>query len=250
MQRADKRKFHYIYKITRTDGKFYIGLHSTDSLDDGYFGSGKRITRSIKKHGKEKHFKEILEFLPDRNSLKIREREIVNGALLADKQCLNIMVGGQGFDPRGAPENESMWKAIHENISKYWDDPENRRKQSEIKKQLHKNPKVLQNISDGTRLALSRAEVRANMSAAKKKNWEDQSYRKTQIEKQNIGKKTESFILKQRVAKLGELNPNFGTRWIHNETLRKSTRISKTSELPTGWAEGRKIYKHAAGVLK
>lgn len=34
--RADERKFHYIYKITRFDGKYYIGMHSTDDLDDGY----------------------------------------------------------------------------------------------------------------------------------------------------------------------------------------------------------------------
>lgn len=32
-KRADKRKFHYIYKITRiADGKFYIGLRSTDGV--------------------------------------------------------------------------------------------------------------------------------------------------------------------------------------------------------------------------
>jgi hypothetical protein len=27
MIRADQRKFHYIYKITREDGKFYVGMH-------------------------------------------------------------------------------------------------------------------------------------------------------------------------------------------------------------------------------
>lgn len=41
MKRAIFRKYHYIYKITRNqDGKFYVGMHSTDDLDDGYFGSG------------------------------------------------------------------------------------------------------------------------------------------------------------------------------------------------------------------
>lgn len=28
-------------------------MHSTDNLDDGYVGSGKRLWNSIKKHGKE-----------------------------------------------------------------------------------------------------------------------------------------------------------------------------------------------------
>jgi hypothetical protein len=84
--RAEERKFHYIYKITRTDGsgKYYIGMHSTDDLDDGYFGSGRLIARSVRKHGKDKHEKEILEFLPSRKELKAREKKLVNEEILDD----------------------------------------------------------------------------------------------------------------------------------------------------------------------
>jgi len=96
--RADQRKFHYIYKITRTDGsgKYYIGMHSTDDLNDGYFGSGKLITRAIKKYGKELHSKEILEFLPSRQELKLRERELVNEEIINDPLCMNLQLGGGG----------------------------------------------------------------------------------------------------------------------------------------------------------
>ena len=94
--RADQRKFHYIYKITRADGKFYVGMHSTDDLDDGYFGSGQLLWKSIKKHGKEKHSKEILEFLPGRKEMKDRERELVNEELLGNKLCMNLKLGGEG----------------------------------------------------------------------------------------------------------------------------------------------------------
>lgn len=96
--RADQRKFHYIYKITRTDGsgKYYIGMHSTNELEDGYFGSGTLLAASIRKHGKEKHIKEILEFLPSRAELKIRERQLVNEDLLGTKQCMNLKLGGEG----------------------------------------------------------------------------------------------------------------------------------------------------------
>lgn len=98
MTRADQRKHHYIYKITRIDGsgKYYIGMHSTDSLDDGYFGSGKIITASIKRHGKEKHSKEILEFLPSRKSLDLREKEMVTEELIGDPLCMNLVPGGSG----------------------------------------------------------------------------------------------------------------------------------------------------------
>jgi len=96
MQRADQRKFHYIYKITRDDGRYYIGVHSTDDLDDGYFGSGQRLSRSIKKHGKQRHEKQIIEFLPTRAELRKREKEIITEELRSDPLCMNIAPGGGG----------------------------------------------------------------------------------------------------------------------------------------------------------
>lgn len=96
--RADRRKYHYIYKITRTDGsgKYYIGMHSTDDLDDGYFGSGRLLWKSIKKHGKGAHTKEILEYLPTREALRRREKEIVSEEIVSDEKCLNLKLGGVG----------------------------------------------------------------------------------------------------------------------------------------------------------
>lgn len=91
-----ERKFHYIYKITREDGKFYIGRHSTDNLEDGYFGSGQQLWKSIKKHGRGKHSKEILEFLPDLQALKLREAELVNQDVLNNPMCMNLVKGGDG----------------------------------------------------------------------------------------------------------------------------------------------------------
>ena len=88
---------HYIYKtVCIVNGKFYIGMHSTSNLDDNYIGSGKRLWYSINKHGRENHEREILEFLEDRNFLKIRERELVNEGLLQDPLCMNLIKGGEG----------------------------------------------------------------------------------------------------------------------------------------------------------
>ena len=96
MQKENTGKYHYIYKITRNDGKYYIGMHSTNTLEDGYFGSGTLIINSIKKHGLERHHKEILEFCQSRAELKIRERQYVNNELIADPNCMNLQLGGGG----------------------------------------------------------------------------------------------------------------------------------------------------------
>lgn len=112
MARADQRKFHYIYKITRTDGsgKYYIGMHSTDDLEDGYFGSGKILWHSINKHGKEKHVMEIMEFHESRTAVKERERELVNEELLKDPLCMNIKRGGDGGWDHIQPNSENARK--------------------------------------------------------------------------------------------------------------------------------------------
>ena len=47
-------KHYMIYKITNTiNSKIYIGKHKCDDLDDGYFGSGKRLWIAINKYGLE-----------------------------------------------------------------------------------------------------------------------------------------------------------------------------------------------------
>jgi len=44
------KEYNYIYIITNTlNGKIYIGQHSSNKLNDNYFGSGLHIKRAIKK---------------------------------------------------------------------------------------------------------------------------------------------------------------------------------------------------------
>jgi len=54
--------------------RYYIGIHSTIKLDDGYIGSGVRLLRSIRKHGKENHIKEILEFFTSREETEKKRK--------------------------------------------------------------------------------------------------------------------------------------------------------------------------------
>jgi hypothetical protein len=102
-----QKKYHFIYKTTDTrNGNFYIGMHSTENLKDGYVGSGTRLKHLIYKHGKEIFNMEILEFLPNRELLKEREIEIVNSDLLLEEKCMNLKPGGYG----GFNNKEHMMK--------------------------------------------------------------------------------------------------------------------------------------------
>lgn len=96
-RRASRRKYHYIYKTTcLVTNRYYIGMHSTDNLKDGYKGSGTLLWHSMNKYGRDKHNTEILEFLDNRKDLKLREKEIVNEELINDKMCMNLRLGGVG----------------------------------------------------------------------------------------------------------------------------------------------------------
>jgi group I intron endonuclease len=119
LRRSSQRKFHFIYKTTcSVTGKWYIGMHSTDKLDDGYLGSGSRLWKSIKKYGKDAHTIEILEFLSDRKTLSDREEEILTEELRADPMCMNIRTGGTGNFP-GRPTKEETRAKLSEASKNY-----------------------------------------------------------------------------------------------------------------------------------
>lgn len=108
-------------------------MHSTDNLEDGYIGSGKRLQYSINKHGKENHTKEILEFLPDRKLLSEREIEIVNQEMLNEELCINIVLGGSGgYNIKAVESNRLKKGKTYDQIFKT---PE----MVEYRKQLAKN---------------------------------------------------------------------------------------------------------------
>jgi hypothetical protein len=92
-----EKQFNFIYKITRTtDGQYYIGMHSTNDMDDGYLGGGLVISRSVKKYGKSAHVRDVLEMLPNRLSLSSREKEIITEEVISDPLCMNLALGGVG----------------------------------------------------------------------------------------------------------------------------------------------------------
>lgn len=130
--RADQRKFHIIYKTTcLITGKFYIGMHSTDNIYDGYLGSGKILGRSVAKYGKDKHRYEVMEYLSNRKALSLREEELLTTDIRRDPMCMNIRSGGTGNQPGKALTEETKAK-MSVSLKKMWD---------ELKASGYKKPK-------------------------------------------------------------------------------------------------------------
>jgi group I intron endonuclease len=92
---------HYIiYKTTNLlDGKYYVGCHQTQNLNDDYLGSGKHLKRAIKKYGLTNFKFEILHEVTSKEEMFELERNIVNKSLVNDPFSYNLKIGGSGGNP-------------------------------------------------------------------------------------------------------------------------------------------------------
>jgi hypothetical protein len=210
-----KSNIHYIYKTTcNVTGRWYVGMHSTSNIEDGYMGSGTMLRHSIRKYGVENHTKEILEYLPNREKLILREKEIVNKELIGDGKCMNLKEGGSG----GFSNKEHMLKCSNAGNLRLKELRKTdllfvetqRKKQSENQiLRLKTNPEKYKNF---------------------KSDWNGKKHKESS--KKLIGKKNS---IKQK----GKNNSQYGTCWITNDVENK--KISKDDKIPNGWRLGRKI---------
>lgn len=228
MIRADKRKYHYIYKTTcLITSKYYIGMHSTENLEDGYKGSGKRLWYSIKKYGIENHVCEILEYLDSRKELAAREKEIINEELLCDDLCMNLKLGGNGgWDLCNKSPARLIGPLIGaKKFSEYLKDPEYRKKFSAIMSKSQT------------------PEIREKIKTTRRQNTGNYNEGRIGISrsKSAIEKTKETF--KEIGHQQGEKNSSFGTCWIYHELIgsRKCKKELLPDYLEQGWLKGRKI---------
>jgi hypothetical protein len=214
MARKEKN-IHYIYKTTcDVTGKYYVGMHSTNNLEDGYMGSGDRLRYSIRKYGKDKHTKEILEYLPTREELAKREREIVNKELIKEYLCMNLVVGGEGG--RGFTEEERK-KAVIESQKKQF--------------LLRQDPEWVKKRGDN----ISKTVKKQYDTGVRKKgefcNWTGKNHSEDSKQKISESKKGKY---------LGENASQHETCWITKEGVNKKIKKETLDEwIPDGWIKGR-----------
>jgi len=97
---------HYTYRIINlTNGRFYIGKHSTNSIDDGYMGSGKLLRFAIQKYGAQNFKKEIISFFDNEDECYASELQIIL-KYIDNPNCYNLSTG------RGGPMTEIIKRKI------------------------------------------------------------------------------------------------------------------------------------------
>ena len=211
------KKYHFIYKTTNlVNNKFYVGMHSTDNLEDGYVGSGKRLGYSIRKYGLENHKFEILEFLPSREELKKREAEVVNEELLGHPLCMNLKFGGEGG-----------WEFVNSSMT-------NEERKARQKRGAEK---ANQSMNEDPILRCQRIE--RNSKGMRQKQAEGK------IRHDTFTGRSHSEEAKEKMRKpknVGEANSQFGTCWICNgDEAKKIKKEELQSWIAKGWSKGRKL---------
>ena len=127
-----------IYKTTNTiNGKIYIGQDKNNN--SSYYGSGKILQKAIKKYGKEKFVKEILEHCTDESHMN--EREIYWIEYYNSRDGIigyNISEGGKEGD-RKIGQDIAKSGIYNYWVGKYGVEEADRRRQIQIDKIINHN---------------------------------------------------------------------------------------------------------------
>ena len=215
----ENKRFHFTYKTTNLiNNRYYLGMHSTNRVDDGYLGSGKRLYYELNKYGKNNFKFEILEQFDSREELVQAEISLITEHDLKNPNCLNLKQGGSG----GFTEEDKIKGRVAANIAKallLQTDPEFREKYYEAIKEGQKRAK---------KRGVKFSNISENYSWVGKKHKAEtiQRMKNVRIER-NLGK--------------GDNNSQYGTCWITNEVENK--KINKGDLIAEGWRLGRRIKK-------
>lgn len=143
------------------NNKIYVGVHSTNKLDDGYIGSGWVLKDAIKKYGREKFTREILYMFPSRREAMAMEAEIVDQDFVDRKDTYNLTIGGLGVIDQTGDKNPMFGKVAHN---------------ATPVKATHKDGRVIygDSLTDlGQQIGMARGNVRALVVSGKrgKRGW-------------------------------------------------------------------------------
>jgi len=223
--------YHLVYLTTNlTNGKIYVGVHSTEVLEDEYLGSGRDVCKAVKKYGKENFKRDILYFcLTDKDAYLI-ESQIVDVWFVKRKDTYNLTLGGFGGNTI-INYSEKELQNRSKKISKSLSGLKRTKEQKEITKQamikVHKNrtteekEEISQKISEANRNRNFTEKqileiVEKRKDTISKKSEKELLEISQKISKANKGRKQSEEHIKKRV-ETRKLKNNFK----HTEESRK-----------------------------
>lgn len=217
-------RFFLVYKtVNKLKGEYYIGVHVTDDLEDGYLGSGKRLRYSLEKYGRENFERVILAVFDNPNEMFSKEAELVSEKTLLDPLCLNLKVGGYGG-----------W-ILKDKTVLYTSESQALRSRFNNKKWREENA---DRIFEWTTKGLTRGRIK--LAEMRSEGWVSPGFKgkcHTEEHKQRIGKIT-------TITQAGDKNSQYGKCWIYSLVEKRSTRVMKDEVqewLDRGWILGRKM---------
>ena len=157
--------------VNLKNGKYYIGVHKTDNLDDGYLGSGKALLKAVQKYGKESFLREILLYVESEEEMYNKEKDYVTESVVKDPLSYNLKIGGSSnfyFINQNKLNHKSNQHLIHS--TKLKTDSEYAEKFS--KKVSDWNKK---RVDSGWKMSES---AKQKLSEASKKDWDNNPKRK------------------------------------------------------------------------
>ena len=202
--------FYTIYKTTnQINGKFYIGAHKTEDLNDNYLGSGKLLKKAKEKYGVDNFSKEVLFVFETAEEMFAKEADLVSDEFLSENNTYNLKVGGfGGFDYINSTTDTELRKSAGSDGGK--------------KSKPPKTPEYKKKLSDAM---LKRHKLGLHPKISKSQAFS--------------GKHRDSSKAKMSEKAKGQHNSQYGTMWINDGKI--SMKIKKSEPIPDGWVAGRKL---------
>lgn len=277
----NEKKYHYLYKVThKKSKKIYIGIHSTNNMDDGYFANGvyqaaknsknewtklnngidknnMHMKNALVKYGKKAFKREIIEICNSRKELIEREAELVTKDFIERKDTYNHRTGGYAntefsdivrkkISKNNPMHREDIRKKVSKAVKDSWTDE--RRKEASINNAM-KNPEIAKKLSGEKSVWYGKKHSSQSIEKMRKANTGKKVSQKT------IKKKNESMekVFKEKIV---ILDKKTGKRFhslsqvreylLENENIRKG--LGSLSEIIRGKKfdkriDGRFIYE-------
>lgn len=222
-----QKKFYLIYQITNTiNGKFYIGKHETNQLDDEYMGSGKYLNRAKEKYGLENFVMTILCYLHNKEEMNLLERMVVTPEFCAREDTYNINVGGDGGWNYVNSKNNQYFKRMPNNLRRLFSYMGVKANKAKIEKMTEAEYEIYcQQVSSHLY-----EYMKLHPDCNKGKN--NPMYGR---------KHTKRTRQKMSLMKQGEKNNRAGSNWYYDPLTFESHSFLPNEKIPDGWVKGRKM---------